>query len=111
MVDYGQNKDFIQKIENVDYYPDLAGIKLSAIPPILAFSLLPLWFNQLILSTFLLVVLFGLAYWAAGREDEGRPVILQAGIVRAKHRLPIPARKVLAPAIAAIVPHQPVYRR
>ena len=111
MVDYGQNKDFIKRVENVDYYPDLAGIKLSSIPPILAFSLLPLWFNQLVLSMTLLVGLFGLAYWAAKREDEGRPVILQAGFVRVKHKLPAPARQLLAPTIAAVIPHQPIYRR
>ncbi|MCB9229700.1 MAG: hypothetical protein H6618_08825 [Deltaproteobacteria bacterium] len=111
MVDYGQKKEFIQKIENVDHYPDIAGIKLSAIPPILAFSLIPLWIGYLGISTVLLIVLFGFAYWAAKKEDEGRPVILNAHLVRAKQKLPIAAQKFLVPSIAAIIPHQSNYRR
>lgn len=111
MVDYGQNKEFIQKIENVDHYPDIAGIKLSAIPPILAFSLIPLWVGYLGISALLLVLLFSFSYWAAKKEDEGRPVILNACLVRVKHSLPIAVRKILVPTIAAIVPHQSIYRR
>lgn len=111
MVDYGQKKEFIQKVENVDYYPDIAGIKLSAIPPILAFSLMPLWAGYPAISTLLLVCLFCFAYWTSKKEDEGRPVILKAVVIHAKQKLPASVQKMLVPTIAAIVPHQKIYRR
>ncbi len=111
MVNYGQNKEFQIAIENVDFYPEIAGVKVSNFPIIAAFSIVPLWFNQFGLS---IVTLFSLIafYYRAGRlEDEGKPIFLNATIVRASKALPHRLRTVLLPSFAHIRTHKNQFRR
>ena len=110
MVDYGQNIEFIKKIENVDQYPDIAGIKLYFILPVLSLAHAPLFLGYVGLSVLTLISLFGFCYWAGKKEDEGQPVTLRSQIVQAKQRLHPNVRKSFLPRIAAIVPHQEIYR-
>ena len=111
MVDYGQNKDFIKSIENVDQYPDIAGIKLHSILPILSLAHAPLFLGYLGFSVSLLIILFCFCYWAGKKEDQGQPITLQSQIIELKQRLPRQVRKAFLPRIAGIMPHQKVYRR
>ena len=111
MVNYGQNKEFQITVENVDYYPEIAGVKISNLPIIAALSIVPLWFNHFGLAVFTLFGLIGFFYRAGRLEDEGRPIFLNASIVKASKILPGTARNMLLPAFTHIRTHKSRFRR
>jgi hypothetical protein len=111
MVDYGQDKKYQVHVEKVDYYPELAGIKITNFPMIFVFSILPLWFNWLSLSLVVLFSLLFLFYTAARREDEGRPIFLHAKVIAILALTPIFLKKFLAPSLAHIKTHEKKFRR
>ncbi len=104
MVNYGSDEKYQVKIQNVDFYPELAGIKISNFPVIVACSIIPLWFDALLVAVVTLFSLFGLFYHAARREDEGRPLLLNSRIISLITRLPRPFRQALLPTLASIKP-------
>ncbi len=111
MVNYGQKEEFQIVIENVDYYPEIAGVKVSNFPIIAAFSIVPLWFNHF---GFSIIILFSLIvfYYRAGRlEDEGKPIFLNATLVKASKVIPFRLRSMLLPSFAHIKTHKNTFRR
>lgn len=111
MVNYGQKEKYRVNIENVDYYPEIAGIKVSNFPVIAVFSILPLWFDKFILSVIFLIALIVFYYRAGRREDEGKPVFLHAGLIKASKLIPESLRVLLLPSFAHIKPHLGAHRR
>ena len=104
MVNYGYDKKYHVQIENVDFYPELAGIKIANLPFIVAFAIIPLWFNHLLLSITLLFTMIGFFYYAARREDEGRPVLLNSQLIALVAKIPAPLRGYILPSLAPIKP-------
>ena len=98
-------------IENVDYYPEIAGVKVSNFPIIAAVSIVPLWFNHFGLSVIMLFSLIAFYYRAGRLEDEGNPIFLNARIVKASKRIPHAARAMLLPSFAHIRSHVNTLRR
>lgn len=111
MVDYGQDKKYHVHVERVDYYPELAGIKINNFPLIFVLSVIPLWFNLLPLSILFLFFLLYVFYTAARREDEGRPIFLNAKMVVFLSLIPHFLKKFMAPSLAYIKPHEKNFRR
>ena len=111
MVNYGQNREFQIPIENVDYYPEIAGVKVSNFPIIAAFSIAPLWFDQFGLSVFILFSLIAFYYRAGRLEDEGNPIFLNAKVVKASKALPHRMRLLLLPSFANIKTPKAQFRR
>lgn len=111
MVNYGQNKEYHVLIESVDYYPEIAGVKVSNFPVIAVFSIVPLWFNQFGLSVVILFILIGFFYRAGRLEDEGNPIFLNATLVKLSKLLPLKLRTQLLPSFAHIKTHIEKLRR
>ena len=111
MVDYGQNESYQLSIENVDYYPEIAGVKVSNFPIIAVFSIVPLWFDQFLLSVVTLLTLITFYYRAGRREDEGKPLFLNATVIRISKLIPGKIRALLLPSFAHIKTHRQEFRR
>ena len=111
MVDYGQDKKYQVHIERVDYYPEIAGVKISNFPTVFVLSVLPLWFNQMVLAVGVLLSLIFFFYVAGRREDEGRPIFLNANFIRVLGFVPKTIRVFLMPSLASIKVHQKSFRR
>jgi hypothetical protein len=111
MVNYGQNKEYQVFIESVDYYPEIAGVKVSNFPVIAVFSIVPLWFDRFGLSVITLFALIGLFYRAGRLEDEGNPMFLNATLIRLSKRVPLRLRIQLLPSFAHIKTHIEKFRR
>ena len=69
MVNYGQKKEFLVLVENVDFYPEIAGVKISNFPIIAALSIVPLWFSHFGLSVITLFSLIIFFYRSGRLED------------------------------------------
>ena len=111
MVDYGQDKKYQVHIERVDYYPEIAGVKITNFPVVFVMSVVPLWFNQMFLAVAVLIGLVCFFYVAGRREDEGRPIFLNASIIRLLSFVPKPAKQFLTPSLASIKAHEKTFRR
>ncbi len=111
MVNYGQKLEWQVPIENVDYYPEIAGVKISNIPIIAVFSVVPLWFNQFGLSVLTLFGLIFFYYHAGRREDEGKPIFINAAVIRISKVIPDSIRTILIPSLAHIKPYKKMFRR
>ncbi len=111
MVEYGQDKKYLVHIERVDYFPEIAGVKISNFPIIFVLSVVPLWFDQMFLSLGVLFSLIAFFYSAGRREDEGQPVFLNAKFLTTVARVPQPIRAYALPSLAYIKVHKSKFRR
>lgn len=111
MVEYGQEKKYLTHIERVDYFPEIAGVKISNFPIIFVLSIVPLWFDQMIVSLGVLFFLIAFFYHAGRREDEGRPIFLNAKLLMMVSKLPRPVRSYLTPSLSVIKVHKQFFRR
>lgn len=111
MVNYGRDQKLMLKIANVDYEAEIVGIKIAQFPAILSASCIPLLFNFMSLAVVLLVSLIILCLWASRKETEGRPVTINAKLIKMLSFLPLFIRSGLVPSVAYVIAHQEKYRR
>lgn len=111
MVNYGKDPKFHVAIENVDYYPEIAGVKVSSFPVIAVFSIVPLWFNQFGISVITLFSLITFYYRAGRKEDEGMPLFLNSTLIRISKMIPTKVKIIFLPSLAYIKAHEKQFRR
>ena len=108
MIDYGQTKEHVFSIQDMDIEPDLAGIPLKNLPLVFGVSFFPIYFNSLSLCVFNFVLSGAFFVYCGKKEKKGEPPMVNPFLIKVLEL--IPCKETIAPNLSIIQCSNKIYR-